>query len=202
MFRLCQLLGALPIKMLYPTKLIGKKHIPKGKCIIACNHRSNMDAVLLAANTWEKKYYLAKKELFKGRLKGGLIRSFGGISIDRESNDVGAIKNALTVLKKDKKLVVFPEGTRNNNANNQMGEIKQGIALLSIKGQAPIIPMFIAKRPKAFRRNKIFFGQPFTLEEFYGQKLSGDVMTRATEIIEIKMKEIQDIALNSLTKKK
>lgn len=202
MFRLCQFLVALPIKILYPTKIIGKKNVPKGKAIIASNHRSNMDAVLLAVNTWEKKYYLAKKELFKGKIKSGLYRSFGAIKIDRQSNDVSAIKNSLSVLKKDKKLVIFPEGKRVDNPNEEMGEIKRGIVMLAIKGKAPIVPMYIAKKPKVFRRNKIFFGQPFTLEEFYGRKLDAQVLEQATKIVETKMMEIQDIALKSLTKKK
>lgn len=200
MFKFCQFLGAIPIKILYPTKLINKKNIPKGRCIIASNHRSNMDVVLLGANTWEKKYYLAKKELFKGKFKSAILKSFGAIKIDRQANDVGAIKNALSILKKDKKLVIFPEGKR--NGDELMGQIKQGIAMFAIKGQAPIVPMYIAKKAKVFRRNKIFFGQPFTLEQFYGLKLSGEVLEEATEIIEAKMKEIEDIAINSLTKKK
>lgn len=200
MFRFCQFSLAIPVKIFYPTKLINKKNIPKGRCIIASNHRSNMDAVLLGANTWEKKYYLAKKELFKGKLKSAILKSLGGIKIDRQANDVGAIKNALSVLKKDKKLVIFPEGRR--NGDEMLGEIKQGIAMLAIKGQAPIVPMYISKKAKIFRRNKIFFGQPFTLEQFYGVKLSGEVLEEATGIVEAKMKEIEDIAINSLTKKK
>lgn len=202
MFKLCQFLLAVPIKILYPTKLIGRKQIPKGGCIIASNHRSNMDAVLLGANTWEKKFYLAKKELFKGKIKGGVVRSLGGVCIDRQGNDVGAIKKSLTLLKKGKKLVIFPEGTRNNNDNSMMGEIKQGIAMLAIKGKAPILPMYIVKKPKVFKGNKIFFGQPFSLQEFYGKKLTAEILSQATSIIEIKMKEIEDIALKSLTKKK
>ena len=161
-----------------------------------------MDAVLLALNTWEKKYYLAKKELFKGKVKSAIYRSFGAIKVDREANDLGAIKASLQVLKKNKKLVIFPEGRRVDNANDEMGEIKQGIAMLAIKGQAPIVPMYIAKKPKAFRRNKVFFGEPFTLEDFYGLRLSADVLKQATQVIESKMKEIQIIAQNSLTKKK
>lgn len=202
MFRFCQFLVALPIKILYPTKLIGKKNLPKGKAILACNHRSNLDPILLAVNTWEKKYYLAKKELFKGKIKSGLLKSLGAIKVDRQTNDMGAIKNSLQVLKKNKKLVIFPEGKRNDNINQEMGAIKQGVAMLAIKSQTPIVPVYIARKPKVFRRNKIFFGEPFSLEQFYGLKLSAEVLNEATNIVEMKMQEIQDIAFKSLTKKK
>ena len=67
MLHLAQILLYLPFKILYPTKVIGKKNLPKGSCIIASNHTSNLDAVVFALNTWEKKYYLAKKELFKNK---------------------------------------------------------------------------------------------------------------------------------------
>ena len=73
MFHFVQILLAVPIRLSYPTKFIGKENIPKGPCIIASNHTSNLDAVLLAVHTWEKKFYLAKKELFKNKLFGSFL---------------------------------------------------------------------------------------------------------------------------------
>lgn len=201
MFHFCRAIIYLPVKIFYPTKFYGKKKIPKGACIIASNHRSNMDSVLLAVNTFEKKYYLAKKELFKG-IAGPFIKSLGGLKIDRQANDLSAIKNGLKVLKKGKKLVVFPEGTRVNNENDQMGEVKQGLAMFAIKGKVPIVPIYIAKKPKIFRRNKVFIGDPFELDQFYDKKLDKDAFTSATQIIATKFEELKNIATNSLTKKK
>ena len=69
MFHFFQILCTLPIRLFFPTKFIGKKNLPKGACIISSNHTSNLDAPLLAVHTWEKKYYLAKKELFNTKIK-------------------------------------------------------------------------------------------------------------------------------------
>ena len=107
MFHFIQILLALPIRMLFPTKIIGKKNIPKGACILSSNHTSNMDAVVFAVKTWEKKYYLAKKELFENKLFGFFLKKVGGIKIDRQANDVTAIKNCLKVLKDNKKLFIY-----------------------------------------------------------------------------------------------
>ena len=202
MFHFVQCLLALPIRMSYPTKFVGKNNIPKGACIIASNHTSNLDAVLLAVHTWEKKYYVAKKELFKSKLIGSFLKSMGAIKIDRQSADVAAIKNCMKVLKENKKLVIFPEGTRNKNEDMQLGEVKHGVAMFAIKAKVPIVPMFIAKKPKFWRRNRVVIGKPFTLEEFYGQKLDNDVLQKASDIVAEKMNELRETTLNSLTKKK
>lgn len=202
MFHFFQILCTLPIRLFFPTKFIGKKNLPKGACIISSNHTSNLDAPLLAVHTWEKKYYLAKKELFNTKIKNWFISGIGGIKIDRQSNDVGAIKNCLRVLKDGKKLVIFPEGTRNNNENMEMGEVKHGVAMFATKAKVPIVPMFIMKKPKIFRRNKVFIGQPFELDSFYGRKLSSEDINQASEIVAQKMNELREVALNSLTKKK
>ena len=52
----------------------------------------------------------------------------------------------------------------------------------------PIIPLNIAKRGKAFRHQRIFVGKPFELAEFYGQKLSAEVLEKASGIIETNLK--------------
>ena len=202
MFHFVQILLAVPIRLSYPTKFIGKENIPKGPCIIASNHTSNLDAVLLAVHTWEKKFYLAKKELFKNKLFGSFLKSVGAIEIDRQATDVGAIKNCMRILKKGKKLVIFPEGTRNHNDDMQLGQVKHGVSMFAIKAKVPIVPMFIAKQPKFWRRNKVIIGKPFLLEEFYDKKLDNEILTQASDIVDAKMNELRESQLNALTKKK
>lgn len=202
MFHFVQILLALPIRILFPTKIIGKKNIPKGACILASNHTSNMDAVIFAVKTWEKKYYLAKKELFKNKIFGFFIKKLGAIKIDRQSNDVTAIKNCLKVLKNNKKLFIFPEGTRVNNENMELGQVKHGVSMFAIKAKVPVVPIFIMRKPKIFRRNKIFIGKPFTLEDFYDKKLDSAELEKAGDIVTAKLNELREYALNSLTKKK
>ena len=201
-FHFMQGITFIPLRMIYPTKFIGKKNIPKGPCIIASNHRSNMDAILLAVHTFEKKFYLAKKELFSTKFKNFLFTSIGGIKVDREANDVTAIREALKVLKNKKKLVVFPEGRRVNNENDEMGDFKNGVSMFAIKAKVPIVPMYITKKPKAFRRNRVYIGKPFTLEEYYGKKLTNEELNEAGQKVNDKLQELREYSINALTKKK
>ncbi len=202
MFHFFQIVLSVPIRTCFPAKVIGKDNLPKGACIISSNHTSNLDAILLALHSWEKKYYLAKKELFSNKCSSAFYKSIGCIKIDREKSDVNAIKQSLKVLKNNKKLVIFPEGTRVNNENMEMGEVKHGVAMFATKAKVPIVPMFVSRKPKLFRKTKIFIGKPFELEEFYGKKLSSEELEKASNVIAEKMNELREYSLNALTKKK
>jgi 1-acyl-sn-glycerol-3-phosphate acyltransferase len=196
MLRFIQTFFTLPMKVIFPTKIKGKenlKGLKKQGAIIASNHTSNMDAVIFALNTWEKKYYLAKKELFKNKLFGGIIKSIGAVKIDRGASDITSIKTCLKLLKENKKLVIFPEGTRNKNSENmELGEVKHGTAMFAIKAKVPILPMFISRKPKAFKKTQIILGKPFTLEEFYGRKLDSTALDECAKIIAEKMNELRE----------
>ena len=105
------------------------------------------------------------------------------------------------ILKDGKKLVIYPEGTRTHNENMQLGEVKHGASMFAIKAKVPLVPMFISRKPKLFHRTKVYFGKPFTLEEFYGKKLDSETLEASSNVIAEKMNEVRDIALKSLTKK-
>lgn len=205
MFRILQFFVGIFLKICYPTRIKGKKNLPKGACIISSNHSSNFDGFLLACNTWEKKYYLAKKELFQNPVTRTLLKWAGAIKIDRDNPDVGAIKTCLKLLKNGKKLVVFPSGTRNKTGDgSEVGEVKQGVSMFAIKGKVPVVPMFINRRPKLWRRTTITFGQPFELDAFYGKKLDNEVLTEASAVVAEKMEELREevIALQNTKKVK
>ena len=192
-FYICRFLSFLPLAIFYPTKIIGRKNLVKGRAILTPNHTSNMDIVLMLANMHEKKYILAKKELFKNKFFGAVLKSYGGISVDRQNADIGAIKKCLKLLKKEKKLIIFPEGTRNKGEDlNKLLEVKTGTAMLAIKSKSPVIPVRILKRPKMFRLTKIIVGEPFELNEFYDQKLNNEVLEKASKIIAEKIENLSE----------
>ncbi len=201
-FHAVQFLAFIPGKIIYPCKIYGKENLKKGKAVLTMNHTSNLDAVNIVLGTFEKKYFLAKKELFKNKLFGAFIKAMGGIKIDRQSADVGAIKNALKVLKNNKKLIIFPEGTRNKSDNVELGEVKSGAAMLAIKAKAPIIPVWVYNRPHAFRMTKILIGKPYELDEFYGAKITEEVLDKASEIVSQKLNQLKQQAEEKFSKKR
>ena len=180
MFRFLYLISYPFLRLFLPCKVVNRKnYLKKQPAIVVCNHLSNLDVIYLVSYIYEKKYFLAKKELFNTKIKNKFLRHVGGIPIDRNSSDITAMKNCLNVLKKGKKLVIFPEGTRNKQ-NTDLQEVKNGSVMFAIKARVPIIPMRIEKRGKWFRRNKLIIGESFELSEFYGQKLTSEVLDQAS----------------------
>lgn len=189
---LCWLLMFLPGRILWPTKVIGKKNIPKKqKVILACNHTSNLDPVVIDLHLVPNPYILAKHTLFKNKLIGAILRSWRGIPVNRENVEISTIKTVLNVLKKDKKLLVFPQGRREKDVNDMQGA-KNGLVLFALKSGAPIVPMWFVKKPRLFRRNVLLIGEPFYLTELEGQKPTQEVLNKGGEIVINKMQALRD----------
>ena len=149
---LVRILLWIPLSILHPTYIYGRKNRPKGKAILCSNHRSNWDIVNYLLHTTEKVKILAKKELFKNKFFGFILKHLGAIEIDREGNDINAIKECMKALKAGKKLFIFPEGTRLKDESAVLGEVKSGLALIAIKTKTLIVPMWVVSKPKAFKK--------------------------------------------------
>lgn len=184
---------------MHPTRIKGKKNLPKGKAILCCNHRSNWDAVLFNLRICSKPRFLSKKELFQSKFMNWFMRGIGAFPIDRQANDITAIKTCMKYLKEGKKLFIFPEGTRLVNDDEILGEVKSGLALIAIKTQTPIVPIWIKSRPKLFRSSVYYIGKPYELSDFYGKKLDEQTLAEADRIVREKMLEVRE---NNLPKKK
>lgn len=191
LFHVIKFFFFIPMSIMFPTKFVGKENLPQKNAVMVCNHTSNIDGLLFAAHLKEKNFYLAKKELFDTKFKAFVMRNIGCISIDRSINDMTAIKKCLKVLKDGRKLVIFPEGTRVNNENMQLGEIKAGAAMLAIKTKTPVVPIYINRKPKLFKKVVVTIGKPFEFTQFYEGRLDSDKQEQAGEILADKMNELR-----------
>ena len=72
--------------------------------------------------------------------KSSFFKSLGAIRVDRQGADLTAIKTCFKVLKNNKKLVIFPEGTRNKK-DESLQDVKNGSAMI-----ATMIPETISLR--------------------------------------------------------
>ncbi|WP_425145455.1 lysophospholipid acyltransferase family protein [Deinococcus sp.] len=129
------------------TEVHGRELIPaQGRLIVAGgNHTSNMDPFIIAQSMPPGRYvqFMAKKELFRG-LSGAIIRGGGSFPVDRDTNDLGAIRSSLRILQAGGTLGIFPEGTRGGK------EMQGGTALLALKGKSPITPVGLHLRGRTW----------------------------------------------------
>lgn len=205
-FRLYRFLKAVlrPIQaIILPTKVINKENMKKveGAALVTCNHYSKFDAFIPCFTMFKREaHILAKYELFQKPFVGWLFTKMGAIPVHRGDADIEAVKSVLKVLRSDKKLLIFPEGTRNKEGTQQMAEFKDGTARFAIKTKSPVIPMMYYSSPKLFKKNWLYVGEPFTLEQFYGARTSEEYKA-ATEYIFEKMQEARRLC-NEIAEKR
>lgn len=154
---------------LFRIKIAGKENIPKdGGMILAVNHKSNWDPIVAAVTCPRKLRFMAKAELFRGKLISGFLKAVGAFPIHRGKGDIGAIKSSLSILKNNEPLLIFPEGTRVKD--ECLTEAKPGAVMLAIRSEVPIVPAYISGKYRWLSRITITFGKPVFYNEYYGKK--------------------------------
>jgi 1-acyl-sn-glycerol-3-phosphate acyltransferase len=121
--------------------------IPRdGPVIVAANHASNLDPVVLASalmpRLGRRLQWLGKKELFAWPVVGWIAANGGVHPVDRSTADVEAFRLAKRILDEGHALFVFPEGTRSRDGT--LSEARDGVAVLALRTGAPIVPVAIA----------------------------------------------------------
>ena len=71
-----------------------------GPAILAANHVSCVDPIVIAVSVHRPVYFMAKKELFRFRLFGWLLRQFGAFSVNRHRINLQSFKRATSLLEK------------------------------------------------------------------------------------------------------
>jgi 1-acyl-sn-glycerol-3-phosphate acyltransferase len=146
-------LAALVVKPLMRTwfriRLEGEEHIPEvGPVILASNHRSNMDPVLLASAVRRPVVFMAKAELFVGPL-GWIMRWIGQFPVRRGGIDREALRRTDAVLARGSMLGLFPEGTR---GDGRFASVHPGLAYIVVRQQCPVVPVAIFGTERIRRR--------------------------------------------------
>lgn len=162
----------------------GAEHIPaQGPCIVASNHLSWWDVPLVPAYMRRKVVYMAKEELFAGKL-GWLVRFMGAFPVKRGEADRQSLRAAETQLQAGKVFIIFPEGTRSRTHRMAKGHV--GLGMIALRSGVPVIPVAIwgtERALKAFRpRINITFGEPMTLVP-RGNKITREDIEEATNAV-------------------
>lgn len=151
--------------ILFKPTYIGISNIPKeGRVVLAGNHTSNLDCLLLISSTKRTIHFLAKEELTKG-VKGIIFKNMGLIPVNRRIHDKNALYSAEEVLKEDKVIGIFPEGTINKTKEIIM-PFKIGAVKMSYDTNSKLIPFTITGQYQLFRKGPTLeFYKPYFVKE-------------------------------------
>jgi 1-acyl-sn-glycerol-3-phosphate acyltransferase len=145
----------------FRIRLEGHEHVPEeGPVILASNHRSNMDPVLLASAVERPLSFMAKAELFVGPL-GWIMRWIGQFPVRRGGIDREALRRTDAVLARGSMLGLFPEGTRGDGT---FSSVHPGLAYIVVRQQCPVLPVVIMGTERVRRRfGWLPFASPVTI---------------------------------------
>lgn len=191
----------LPAKIIFPTKFFNKKKIPKGKCIIACNHVSGWDPFILAAYLNRPISFMAKADFYKNPVLRFFLKTFCCVAAKRDGKDFQAIRDAINLLKKGYPFGLFPEGTRNYKDPDHIQPFKNGVALFALQSKTPVTPVIIKRKSKLFRQNYVIMGEPIDLSEFYSSRITKESIDGASDKIWKEMDKLQDEFNKTLAEK-
>lgn len=162
LYKLLRPLITFLFKLLYRPKIVGADNIKKsGRIILAGNHNNNLDGAILISSTKRNIHFLAKKELFEGKMKI-FFKNFGLIPVDRSRKNHKVLEMAYEYLNNEKVIGIFPEGTF---GKGKILPFKIGAVKMAYETNTEIVPFAITGDFKMFSKNlKIEFGKPIKIK--------------------------------------
>lgn len=137
-----------------------------GPVIIASNHISNWDPIVIALGCPREVHFMAKEELFENPFLAAIVRALNAFPIRRGVLDRRALRTASEVLNDGKILLMFPGGTRDKSGD--VHDPKSGVGFIACKHEAAVVPAYITRPDSLLRalisgaRMEVTFGPPFT----------------------------------------
>ena len=198
-------LGPL-VNLLYTPWIEGAENIPKtGAAILAPNHLSFIDSIVVPLATSRRVTFLAKSEYFEGKgFKGFAMRTFfrsaGQIPVERgTSRASNALTAAAKVLQNGGLIALYPEGTRSPTGMLYKG--RTGVARLALENKVPVIPIGLhgtreiqppeRNMPKLGRVG-IKIGKPLDFSHLYEQRTERYTLRAVTDEIMKSIREVSD----------
>lgn len=176
--------------LVHPCRLVGRERLPEKGGLFCANHTGMSDplCLLLSLGVKWNVHVMAKAELMRIPVLGWILKQAGIFGVERGKSDVGAIKTAMKFLKSGESVLIFPEGTRIKNGvdkNGNESEAKTGAAMLAVRTDSMLIPVYIPEKKRWFRFTNVVIGEPFqpkvesrkgSAEEY--QQIADDLMAR------------------------
>lgn len=157
-----------------------------GSAIICSNHFSMWDPISIALSLDRPVHFMAKKELFENKFVGKILSGLNAFPVDREKqSDMKSIRKAISILKDEEIVGIFPEGTRVKNPD--ISNMKDGVGFLSAKGNAPIYVFQITSEYKFRSKVEVKFKKCINFDDYEGK--TKDKISKITEDIYYAMYE-------------
>jgi 1-acyl-sn-glycerol-3-phosphate acyltransferase len=181
-------------------KVFTPEHVPKtGPVILASNHSSFLDPMLVGAGLHREINYLARENLFRFPVLGWILHKWQAVPVNREGGGAKGLKAILDRLLAGGAIILFPEGTRSADGNLQPA--RSGVGLTVIKSTAPVVPVRVFGTFQAYNRH-MRFPQPRRVSVKYGEPMLFEKLRlEARSCSKERLKEIYQEVANQIMEK-
>ena len=193
------------VKAIFRPWIVGRRNIPaEGGAILASNHLSFVDSVILPLMIDRRMAFLAKSDYFTGKgVKGMATRIFmkgtGQLPIDRSGGKASeaSLNTGLQVLGGGELLGIYPEGTRSPDGKLYRG--RTGIARMALEAHVPVVPvvmvdtdtmMPIGRRLPNVVRVGVVIGEPLDFSRFQGMEGDRYILRSITDEIMVALQRL------------
>jgi 1-acyl-sn-glycerol-3-phosphate acyltransferase len=170
----------------------------QGGVLIAINHVSQIDTILMARFVWQSgrvPRFMIKAGVFDWPIVGRMMKGSGQIAVYRGTTDAAqSLRDAVTALERGEAVVIYPEGTTTKDPDNWPMQAKTGIArLVLLSPDTPVVPIgqwgphkmggFSLKRLGRRRTSWASVGEPLDLSRFRGKEPTSETLRAITDEI-------------------
>lgn len=192
--------GGFPIVIWYRIKKIfvnkkQKKMFNTKPYLIAPNHNGFTDIMIVANVFWNRRLrFVATSDLYTNNFRKFLFNKFFAcIEVDKANVSMKTFKEVKDALNRGHCVPVFPEGTIAKKDENVI-EYKSGVVLMSLVSKVPILPIYMEKRKRWYKRQRVVIGEFIDLSKYTTSPIpSMEEIKRLTIILhdeECKLKEM------------
>jgi 1-acyl-sn-glycerol-3-phosphate acyltransferase len=182
-------LAAAVLRRWYDLRIHRADRVPRhGPVLLAPNHVGYLDGPLLVVTAPRPVHAMIKQEMFRGAFKP-VLNAAGQIPLDRFNVDPLAVKLALRVLRDDKVLAIYPEGSRGAGDGRY---VKRGWAYLATVTGAPVVPVAVfgsrlpgtsvSALPPRRQRVDVVYGEPIAVSPKPWPRRSSDILALTEDL--------------------
>ena len=136
----------------FRLRTFGMENEPQGSAMVLSNHQSHLDPTIIGVVFRSRLNFLARQTLFRFWLLRWMIESVDAIPIDLKGSGLAGIKETLRRLKRDERVLLFPEGTRCRDG--EVGRLAPGFCAVARRTGVPLVPVALDGAFHAWPRTK------------------------------------------------
>ena len=142
LYRASRALGRVYFSLLYRFQVFGVENVPQCGAILAPNHVSFYDPLLVGAACPEEVHFLGDAWLFDVFFVGWVIRHhMNTYPVAEHGRSHTSMRMLCDRLEHQRKVVIFPEGKRSRDG--KVGRVRLGVPMLSLRANVPVVPIYI-----------------------------------------------------------